>query len=75
MAKDGESKTGVIIVIVILVLLVIVVGIFLMMYTIKLNNYQANQPYCPPLACKDGSTPFANMTWYDAENGDEDDAE
>lgn len=74
MAKDGESKTGIIIVIVILVLLVIVVGIFLLMYTIKMNNYQANQLYCPPLVCKDGSTPFSNMAWYNAEENDDEDA-
>lgn len=64
MAKDGEKKVGLIVVIVLLLLSIVVIGIFLIMYVNKLNNYQPNQPYCPPLVCGDGSTPFSNTAWY-----------
>lgn len=65
MAKNKESKIGLIIVMIVLVLLIIVVGVFLLMYLFKMVNYQTAQPYCPELVCVDGSTPFSNMAWYD----------
>lgn len=72
MAEDKEKKIGLIVVIVLLLFGIIIVGIFMIMYTNKLNNYQSNEPYCPPLVCADGSTPFKNMAWYQAEHADED---